>query len=233
MKKWLLVILLLLLAFWAGGKFGTAQATKEALAYADTAAAKADTAKMQLAEAARLQTVVDSMKKAYKPTSTTSVKWKTNWDTLWLNKPDTGTVTNEMWTSRLLLVRLAGDSAINSCHRAKADCEQLVASTQEVADSLRGAAQSWEEADQNHAKEADQWRKAARGPLFRLAVDGLASFEGDWRVAGDVQIGHGHLHGLVRPEIGNGQEKCEFEGDVYQCKTETQTSVFFGGRYTF
>ena len=242
MKKWLLVFLLLLAAFWAGGKYGSAKATAHAKALADTVAAIRDTAAVQrLALDAHLL-VIDSLDRRADSLDALARKWRrvatiaqAEWDAVWEGATADTTPPSE--------IRRLGNAAIAACQQNTASCEERLALAQEKGDSLRRAvhkadslAGTWERAADASGREADEWRKVAAGPLLTLSGDGLFNFkESDWKLAADAALGRGRLKGLVRLDVGPGNESCDFDSDgaTYGCSTPTDIGLWVGVRYKF
>jgi len=242
MKKWLLVFLLLLAAFWAGGQYASGKATAHAKALADTAAALRDTAAVQKLALLDMQEVVDSLDFRADSLGAVAAFWKrrsgstkAKWDTVWIG--------NNMDTIPLAEIRRLGNEAIAACQRDTASCEERLALAKEttdrvrhLADSTQALADTWEKVADAHQKEAQEWRRVARGSLIQVSADGLLNpFGGtmDWQAAADATIGKGRLKALVRFQAGNGSESCAFESnvDAYTCSTPTETKLWLGGRF--
>jgi len=227
MKKWILILLLLLAAFWAGGKFGEAQATAHAEALADSAAT-------QTALAVRTQQSVDSLRAleavlraSYQTDTLWRTRTRTAWDTLWL--PGVRDTVSVATIRRACTLSLTADSVVIAA------CEARVAVATERADSAQATADNWQAVAETKGKEATTWRRVAKGPLLRLAVEGTWSPTDDWQAAGDVTVGRGHLKALARVDVGPGAESCAFQPSVeaYACTTATDVTLRFGARYTF
>lgn len=169
-----------------------------------------------VAEAAvdSLDQLAAELRKQYRVDTVTLTRWKTRWDSI-VGPGRTDTLTIE----RVILV---ADSTIRACEAVVKTCEMRVAVERERGDSA--------------VSEAKQWKRLARGPFIRPALE-LSVATADWlpQAAAEVTLGRGHLKALGRFEAGQGPETCGYEPqtEAYVCSREVATTARLGLRWGF
>lgn len=211
MMKWLVLLLLLLAAYWAGDKLGTARAN-----------AKADSLTVVAEQTHRavdsLKRVEAALRERYTVDTVVLTRWRTRWDSL--------KVTDSVPVEVLVYV---ADSTIRACTLALGTCEARVAAATERGDSAESEAATWQAT-------AAQWKRVARGPLLRPALEGTLRTS-DWspQAAAEVTVGRGAFKLLGRIEAAEGPETCAFvpQTETYACRRDWETTGLVGVRWAF
>lgn len=158
----------------------------------------------------RLERAVDTV---YLARVDTLRQWRTRWDSVLVARTDTLTVERVVYLA---------DSTIRACEAVVETCEVRVGLARERADSAESAAR--------------QWKRIARGPFIRPAIEATTAL-GDWtpQAAAEVTLGRGALKVLGRLEVGQGAESCTFvpQTEGYACSRPVETTTRVGVRYTF
>jgi len=213
MIKWIVLFILLIIAFFAGDRWS------RSVTNAKVNAAKAE-AELAHASVDSLLLLEASWMERYKQDTIWSTHWKTKWDSITLP----GTI-DSIPVKTIIMI---ADSTIKSCRVAQATCETRVALATERADSSASEAASYKEA-------VDQLEKLIKGPFFRPSLEATTDF--DWRpeAAFDVTAGRGHLKLLGRFVVREGAESCDFGADAntYACSTKWEGEGRVGVRYSF
>lgn len=210
----ILILLLLVAVLWgvveARGR-SEAQATADSLT---TVAHQKDRA------VDSLTALAESLAGVYRIDTLRLTRWRVRWDSI--------RVPGATDTIPVEIIVQAADSVILACTAALQTCEQRVAVATARGDSAQAAARAY-------AAAAAQWKKIARGPLIRLALEGTVTPALDWQAAGDVTFGRGRLKALARFDVGPGAETCDFQPntEAYTCTTPTDATVRFGVRWGF
>lgn len=222
LRLWMIVLFLILLGttVWALERHNRTVAE----AKAEAAEAAAHDAQQAIDS---LRVIEDSLTEAYDRDTTTFATALQRWRSLAQRVRGRDTVWDTLPVPVEVIVAVA-DSTIQACEAAKLTCEARVAIVTERADSAGQQAAYWEEA-------AKQWKRLARGPFLRPALEITTTL--DWKPQGafDLTLGRSRLKVLGRVEVGEGPESCEYvpqtEGTV--CSTALETTGRVGVRYGF
>jgi hypothetical protein len=222
MKRWHLVLIILLLVLWAlWDHHGRTVAEARAEAQTDSA---------QVARAARdsLQQRVDSMATAYTADTAGFHALLGRWQRLAARARGVDTLPGTIDSIPYPVLVALADSTINACTVALSTCEQRVAAVTEQRDSAASEAAHWAEA-------AGQWKRVARGPFAVLAVEATTTLS--WKPAAAVEatLGRGHLKALGRVDVAAGEQACAFSStqDAYSCSTTGTVTARLGARWVF
>lgn len=223
MIKWIIVIILLVVALWAGDTYGRSIMN-----------AKVDEAK---AEAEQAHAAVDSIKlieatlmERYASDTSTFHDILTRWKRIAAHASRIDTLPDAVDTIEVpieVIVAVA-DSTIQACTTALQTCEQRVAIATERADSSASEASSYKEA-------VVRLEKLIKGPLIRPSIEFTTTTKWSPQAAFDLTLGRGHLKALGRVDVSEGAETCDFQPNVeaYSCSTPIEATVRLGARYTF
>ena len=230
---WVLLVLLLAAVLWAD------QSRRAAVARAETAMRSVDSLTLlanretiRADSLTRLSVLRDS---AY---GVDTVSWRGRvayWRSLAGRAGRVDTVAGVPDTVQIPVRELiaAADSALGACEAVVTSCEARVALERERVATEQGRVKIERERGDSAVSAAEQYRKAAKGPFLRPAVEGTLTPDLAWQVAGEVTLGRGRFKVLARVDVNEGAETCSFvpNTETYACSTPTEATARFGVRW--